>query len=328
MSGVSSARDGNLDGLRALAALAVVAHHYSGQSFFFLGDLGRFGVTLFFIISGYCVTMSLEHLPPRAVGEFLIRRTFRLYPAYWVAVAIAVASGSFPAPVVLANLTMMQPLFGAPYVNGVFWTLFIELLFYGAVCAFLWFGTAGLRSFASAWVLLTLGALAAATLRRWGAHIPFAHMLFLSLFAMGGSVHLMLRRGLAFRWLWLAATIYLLAVYAVSSMIFGEERVGTEDALSHFGNYALGTTVFLAGLRWRLLGWRPLAYLGGISYGLYLFHLPTYFAILPAIGNPVVNSIAATFVTIGFSAVVHHLVEQPCIRLGRTLAWRRRAVAS
>jgi len=69
--------------------------------------------------------------------SIFIRRFFRLYPAYWVSV---LASGllalymlsPFSRQTLLLNLTMLQGLLGVPDVMGLYWTLRIELLFYGA----------------------------------------------------------------------------------------------------------------------------------------------------------------------------------------------------
>ena len=152
-------RFGYIDAQRGLAALLVIWLHATeffvqlptspaGVLLYELSatiDTGRIGVVLFFAISGFVIPSSL-----RAVGHqttldalrvFFIRRVFRLYPAYWISVFGAALLGlylmtPFSLQTVLLNLTMIQSMFGAPDVLGLYWTLRIELIFYVA-CALL-----------------------------------------------------------------------------------------------------------------------------------------------------------------------------------------------
>ena len=72
-----------LDGLRGLAALAVVLQHLG------VGSAGHFAVMVFFVISGYCITASAESCRRNGTGfkEFMLRRIRRIYPPYLLAVA-------------------------------------------------------------------------------------------------------------------------------------------------------------------------------------------------------------------------------------------------
>ena len=145
----------HIDSIRAIAALLVVMIHCSSavaplrpavlrpadavdwliQNL----DLGRIGVVLFFVISGFVIPSSLRDGGRR--GEFWVRRVLRLYPAYWVSIAVAVgvhlwlAGSPWSVRVVLANATMLQGLFHVGDVDGVYWTLKLELVFYAACWA-------------------------------------------------------------------------------------------------------------------------------------------------------------------------------------------------
>src|SRR3990170_483158 len=85
-----------LDGLRFLAAMAVLAYHFTTmdriwqrpavdvfpqQTFAY----GWLGVYLFFLISGFVICMSSWG---RGAGAFLVSRAVRLYPAYWLSVVV------------------------------------------------------------------------------------------------------------------------------------------------------------------------------------------------------------------------------------------------
>jgi peptidoglycan/LPS O-acetylase OafA/YrhL len=88
-----------LDGYRAVAALTVVTYHVTGKFgvFYtqpilgpFLARLGNFGVTVFFLLSGFLLyrPFVLAHLregPAPSPGKFYFRRLVRIVPAYWVA---------------------------------------------------------------------------------------------------------------------------------------------------------------------------------------------------------------------------------------------------
>jgi peptidoglycan/LPS O-acetylase OafA/YrhL len=95
---------------------------------------GYLGVDLFFMISGFVILWTARDRRP---SEFVVSRIARLYPEYWICVilsSIAFASvgvGAITFPMVAANFTMVPAVFGQPYVDGIYWTLFVELKFYG-----------------------------------------------------------------------------------------------------------------------------------------------------------------------------------------------------
>ncbi|GED07142.1 acyltransferase [Glutamicibacter uratoxydans] len=143
-------RLGLLDGLRIMAALLVVLYHYTawGHSYWgaYAPDVwpllsavtryGQLGVQLFFLISGFVILMSLQG---RNVAHFIGSRVGRLYPAYWLAVIAAailcfvlwprIGEGRAPSDII-PNLTMMQGAFNIEDLDGVYWTLWVELRFY------------------------------------------------------------------------------------------------------------------------------------------------------------------------------------------------------
>lgn len=171
-----------LDATRLAAALAVVLYHWTawhhgewdgGDTVALevwpvlgrLSSLGSLGVQLFFMVSGFVVLLSaLGRSPARYLGS----RVGRLYPAYWVAVLLAgflifvlwPEAGEDHRPVeVLTNLTMLQGVIGdgEPHLDGVYWTLWIELKFYATVLVLLllrWTTPTRLLAFAALWPAL------------------------------------------------------------------------------------------------------------------------------------------------------------------------------
>ncbi|MGW2785347.1 acyltransferase family protein [Streptomyces populi] len=152
-SAAGPARLGWLDALRGLAALLVAVEH---SSYAFMAqsreqvmpqlNVGRYGVMLFFLVSGYVIPASLERRG--SVRAFWTGRAFRIYPL-WAAVVGSVLAlnllgvvhmgarfaGRDPATVAVAHLTLLQELLGTPSVVLVLWTLSYELAFYLLVVA-------------------------------------------------------------------------------------------------------------------------------------------------------------------------------------------------
>lgn len=130
-----------LDCLRGIAAVLVVTFHFAlGQAQLHIFNWGCMGVELFFMISGFVIFLTIEKTTD--YKNFLLSRLARLYPAYWACVTLttlAIISWSLTVkvPVIfpdlkdyLINLTMFQYYFKVKDIDGVYWTLIIELLFY------------------------------------------------------------------------------------------------------------------------------------------------------------------------------------------------------
>ncbi|RDB04585.1 acyltransferase family protein [Runella aurantiaca] len=129
-----------LDTFRGIAALAVVLFHltlHQAEAPVHF-SWGVTGVDLFFIISGFVIYMTLNKTT-RAV-DFVFARFSRLYPVYWVAVTLTavwmligkywgysdISWGDY-----LANMSMFQHYFGVRDLDESYWTLIVEMLFYG-----------------------------------------------------------------------------------------------------------------------------------------------------------------------------------------------------
>lgn len=140
----TAARLGWLDALRGYAALVVVLFHLSPlmlgserhMAVYRVIDLGKYGVLLFFLVSGYVIPMSLER--HGSLRRFWIGRLFRIYPAYLFAVVfLIVCTAAIPAVLrdqtvssVLGHVTMLSDPLGLRGAVRVFWTLSYEMVFY------------------------------------------------------------------------------------------------------------------------------------------------------------------------------------------------------
>ncbi|QRR01276.1 acyltransferase family protein [Dyadobacter sandarakinus] len=127
-----------LDALRGMAAIAVVIFHFTmNDNAKLLGWDFRYGVTavdIFFMISGFVIYLMTNRI--RSWQEFLVFRFARLYPAFWYCLLITSAfvliynPRNFDPVQVLANTTMFPVYFGIENLDGSYWTLLVELVFY------------------------------------------------------------------------------------------------------------------------------------------------------------------------------------------------------
>jgi peptidoglycan/LPS O-acetylase OafA/YrhL len=148
----------NIERLRGLAALGVVVCHALGQFYGFtrfspgperlFGWAGQVGVAVFFVVSGFCIRLPMARAlagDPAArldVRGYLTRRARRILPPYWVAIALSVAVGLI-SPIGLLDggrglvnlglhLLGLHTLWPRSFssINGIFWTIGLEVQFY------------------------------------------------------------------------------------------------------------------------------------------------------------------------------------------------------
>ena len=177
-----------VDTFRGLAVLSVMAfhftvalnrplfpadgYHYDGRFPGWL-EAGRYGVHVFFVISGLVIALTLVRC--KTALEFAGRRFARIYPAFLFAVTLALVMTAVLGPPFgprglsdyLANLTLAAPHLGRPWIDGSYWTLLVEAKFY-LVCGLAY--TLLRRNF---WIgLIGYGLTVAAVAQRWtwGAH--------------------------------------------------------------------------------------------------------------------------------------------------------------
>ncbi|GAA2726600.1 acyltransferase family protein [Cellulomonas aerilata] len=317
-----------LDGMRGIAALAVVGYHYLMHGPTMYPELGvpvhaalvgREGVRLFFIISGFVIALSLRG---STVSRFAVSRFIRLYPVYWLGLCgtfLVVALFGPPSMGVswfdaLANITMVQGFLGIPHVEGAYWTLGVELLFY-ITCAILWFGGAltprRLPTTLYAWLGMTLVAVVVIPREQleWSAvaqNLPWF---------MVGIVALAIYEGDR------RPAVLLFPAAAIGTVALAQPKIAVFGAL-------LFATVMLV-LLWRPLGLtcRPLKFLGAISYPLYLLHQNIGYVLLLDLSSRGVYRPLAVLVTttamVALAALVTHVFDVPVRR-----ALRRRLLAA
>ena len=335
-----------LDCVRGIAAsIVVVGHFFELHSQHGIGpqgtspgpyarwtlenlNLGRVGVAAFFLVSGYVIPLSLERQSQRT---FWIRRFFRLYPVYWIAMpaylVIAAISGwnSITARTLVLNVLMVQGVVGAISLLPPGWTLGIELVFYAQSAASAlrrWLD----RAVHLGWVWLVLFLALAVASRVLGRDMHSTPPLLLYTAALGHALYLRDARGShVWRWLFAAGAV-LIPVGASLGQGMGPSAEWQWQPFGYAASWATGVTLFCAfyALRDRSLP-RMLTWLGSISYSIYLTH-PTVFLFFVLLwGQHSFVTLVASFIGVVLvSWGLHALVERPSINIGRALTRRPR----
>ncbi len=327
----------SLDALRGLAALGVVLFHYLpyydrlyGHQFELPALLesvllfGRYGVHLFFILSGFVIFMTLERT--RHAGWFGLARAVRLLPALWTGIALTFLSVHWLGPenravdlgTALLNTTLLHEYLGAAHVDGAYWSLVIEVTFYSWM-ALLFFG---LGSWQRLRIALALWLVASYVGVLWWRQIPellafpVKDLLFVKyapLFIAGMLIYRRHRHG--------ASTAdNLLLAFSIGHSLIAWKAPYNLFVLACTGIFALA----VAGHLERLAN-RPLLWLGGLSYSLYLVHQNIGYGIISwgyRAGLPGWTGIGLALITaLALATLIHQLVEKPA--LSRFRSWRQ-----
>jgi peptidoglycan/LPS O-acetylase OafA/YrhL len=347
-----------LDSLRAVAVFLVMIHHFNRD--WALGlPFGTIGVQLFFVLSGFLITDILLRArrrvetrqiePAMAIKHFYIRRFFRIFPLFYLVLAVAWLAG---APDVRASLPWHLAYASNIYFArlgyftdfvGHFWSLAVEEQFYllwpfiilftprrwlfavlvaAAAVGPLYRGVGGLLGIYSTvhWI--------------WLFAAPFANV---DSLAAGGILAYLsvndrwvaLRDRVVDAGLIVAVPLALVLCLCVVNRIafpgFDLARLTFENTMwALLFTWVIGRAARgFSGITGRLLELRPLLYLGKISYGLYVIHLfmllglPSLFAQLN-ITYPSTRTgrfPLLVLATIALAACSWHLYEKPLNRL-------------
>jgi peptidoglycan/LPS O-acetylase OafA/YrhL len=382
-----------LDGMRAIAVLAVVVVHVTvfatpGETLPYKLLLHlNVGVTIFFLISGFLLYRPfIAHraeggAAAPAVGDYAKRRFLRIFPAYWLILVVlwivpgvtGTADGGW-----LSHLLLIQTLPGTgeetSCVTAILdcglaqtWSLVVEFSFYVLLPFYvLAAGKLAAGRQASSWVPLELGLLAALSVLSvvltygvfqnstllgssvFGFVLWFALGMALAVLSVGGRA----AGGLASRAMdgigahpnlpWIGAVaIYVAIALALPATPFLLDS--GDQAISHVGFGLIALLLMLpavfgapgdcgagaqpGGLSRRFLALPPVAWLGLISYGIFLWH----YVFTIEFGSPgeglgwtplLVVTLACT---IPIAAASYYLLERPVLKLKyRNLRARRR----
>ena len=335
-----------LDDLRGIAILLVVFFHYcihrplsegevissfteslrEGNDYF---NLGGFAVSLFFLISGFVIPMSLNgDDKKKVVKKFAIKRFFRLFPTYWFAIIFIAGiilyfkdANAFTLKQILINFTMMQDFLKQKSIDGVFWTLMVELKFYILTAILFFFGA--LKDikyvmfffFAYSMLTLFLGYLDGVK-----GYFNFT-ISYLFLMYLGTSFYMHYKNQLTKKDLMLM--IFIVVLYFIINPFFAHSR--GEDSLI---GYSVGTIVAVGIFTYFINFKRPISkittFFGNISYSFYLLHQVLGYLFINLLVSYSIYLPLAQFITFLMATLlavlVYRYVETPTNKIGHYYA--------
>jgi peptidoglycan/LPS O-acetylase OafA/YrhL len=329
-----------LDGIRALSILAVVFFHCRAP----WGDGGFIGVDVFFVLSGYLITslLAMEHRNAGIdTGEFYVRRALRLYPTLLLLLAAYVVLAPYLWPTedrwLIAALNSIYVMdyalafWHVPSTIGHTWSLGVEEKFYLLWPLLLPFILRTRRPIAwlvGAFIVVTAWRYIVAL--KWGwiqAYFCFdTRMSGILLGAIAALAPLKVSRyAVTIACIALVTTVAI-PIIPTTARTIPIEGVTLGITLAELSAFVLVRYVaehenngFLAS--------RPMAYIGRLSYGIYLWHFPCVILLRDAHLQSWWITLSATLLfSFTMAAICLHLVDMP-IKRWRERAWvpRRRA---
>ncbi len=312
----------SLDGWRGIAIALVLFDHLQdsllGHHFSLSTETGYHGVVLFFVLSGFLITSKLLE-GPIDFKRFYMRRFFRLMPAAWAYLAFLVLLSVFTGTwftsraEIVACLLCYRNFFGKMGFAGHFWSLSVEEQFYLVwPCMLFLAGAARAR-----WIAL-FGAIACTVFRivtwsRYGPHFPagptFIHSdwlligCFAALLLHDARIRVRLT-SLSRHWALPALGVFIFCMFSQSNP-FAE--------LFSVAALIVSTTLNENSATARVISNRPLAWLGKVSYSVYLWQ--GFFLVQ--------HKVWAVCIMPIFALASYYLIERPSTRLGHRLTRTR-----
>jgi peptidoglycan/LPS O-acetylase OafA/YrhL len=329
----------SVEWLRGAAALGVcIMHIFCAFEFFSKDELffqtyifpiaiaGRIGVAVFFVISGFIIPYSMYQNKYRLgnIGKFLLRRFARLEPPYLFSIVLALVTMAAVAWIrglpftidwagVALHLGYLNVFFQKPWLCGVYWSLAIEFQYYLLIACLYPLLVHPKPAYR---LLFFAGTLVAAlfTAQHTSEFFIFDHMPF---FLMGIACFLQKVNLITTR-----TFLLKLAILALIIFIF-----------HHKANAVLSTLAAVLIFVNLDIRWKPMYYLGKISYSLYLFHWIVGIEVLrylyqfyypnPSETHKIVFCSLSVAVCIVFSDLTYRFVEAPSIRLSKRIRYAK-----
>ncbi|QQL46318.1 acyltransferase family protein [Sulfuriroseicoccus oceanibius] len=294
----------SLDVLRAVAALLVLLSHWASLrlpgNIPAFEEVGRLGVDIFFILSGYLIYQTISRPKEFQLKRYLNSRSRRILPAYWFSLLIIVAvvkarwiSDGSSWTNVVAHIPLIHAFFKESVlaINSPYWTLSHEWFFYGLMAL----AAAPIRTGKPWRIVATLVLVGFAyRLALTNDWVNFGSKLFhplgmLTHFGCGVACAILVERTKVLEKLKrprvaLAALLVVLALGTVAVLRFHEHGEVWDRKRSMVLWFPFIASIPISTLLLLMVSWdpaigkwlkrTPLPWIGTISYSLYLWHMP------------------------------------------------------
>lgn len=273
--------------------------------------VGRLGVALFFIISGFVIFWTLSRTEKPL--DFVVSRFSRLYPVYWFSIAlsfVAVLCFGLPGREVslrdaTLNTLMFHEYLHVPHVDGVYWSLTVELSFYFWIFGLYLFGM--LSKIESIFIPLIV--------------VSIAHSI--GLITIPDIIYkVLILRYLPF--FMAGICFYRIAHHAGSKITIAALFLSLFSTIviysfNYFMVFSAFYLIFYLAVSGHLkfLAIRPFVFMGGISYSLYLLHQNIGYIVINQFykyqWNALLGIFTAIFLSITLAWLLSKYIEKPSI---------------
>jgi peptidoglycan/LPS O-acetylase OafA/YrhL len=337
-----------LDGMRGLAILLVLLGHLSLYDMHLVAGVdfsgvGKTGIWLFFVLSAFLLTRPFLQERERSIGNtsfwinYFVRRFLRIFPLYSAILIVSYAFTTF------ANIKLPFPLSGSELVDhltlragkSILWSVPVEFTYYVLLpfVALAFVATRKNVYFATA--LVVTGILLAsshwpASLAKTNAYILGPYLPIFLLGTLAALINAALEKRLSLNSTvrhWFEVTAWFLLVVALATIPSFYNRLTHQNVpVDHFHDkvvfFGLVWSAYLisvlqgTGAAKLLLCFKPLRYLGSISFSVYLWHL----AIIQVVDAhsplpPGMNAWIVLCVTVLLSSLTYFAIEKPCLKI-------------
>lgn len=285
-----------LDGLRGVAVLLVLFSHASKFKFFIhpylnFNGMGKYGVYLFFILSAYLldrqIAIAIIQKKEGFWGNYFLRRFLRIYPLFTVALLVHLLLSLNGIDTVIKTWNDVFLHITLQRGENIFWSIPVEFKYY----------------FISP-VIMLVG----------GCHLKWdqMHKAFKFTYRPGGVI---------------IAALILIFVCIVINEVFTLSRIST---IKYAPVFLIGTVISIYDLVYSdrvnyfnrairyvsmfpkyILEFKPLRYIGLISFSMYLFHFPLLKIVKNMDLNYWVNIYVFLGLSIAFSTLTYFTIERP-----------------
>lgn len=321
-----------LDFLRFLAAFSVIIQHvfeklspafkdFSTNYFQF----GTFGVVIFFLTSGFVIPVSLEK--HKSLKAFWIGRLYRLFPLYIFSIILQLTlikldytDAELPSITALfANIIMLAKFTGQPLIEGLYWTLNVEMVFYILVSVLFVLKQLSktlLLAFAAMGIALLLGGFAIGYLQLassgWGLILSIATMF------TGTVFYRYIKEEISFKQLFAIVTFAFITILTITYLNLYNKPQSDLTFWSGTNGYIFAYIVFIIFFCLRSLQYpKPLLFMGLISYSLYLMQAAVMPVVFSLLNDIVIGSTVCITCIIIVSWITYKYIENPFIKMGK-----------
>lgn len=325
----------SLDGLRAFACLLVVFGHLAKEEIIVdIKGSGQLGVMLFFVLSGFLMAhlYGCEKISVSRFVEYGLRRSFRVVPAYVVALLLSFWISpywpEFPYNMDMSGLVKHLKLQGD---TSVFWTIPVELKFY-AFFPVIWLLLGFLKNTVLRAAIIFVAFIVSVNIFPFGERLDLSRYLE---FFIGGVCAGYVNSQMTVTSPWkretinvtFIATVILTLVFIpqvflhLTGIIHGMWRI--PQILASLFALCVLLCANTTGWARKIFSNNILMFLGKISFSLYLVHYPfIYFINHWAVLNPVawfIKVILSLTLALAFACLFYVMVEKPFRQWGAEL---------